>query len=197
VLSGECEPVSVTSSPTFNSGSEKAAPLGESGGAGGLIAGVAGEGSLLIEVVADRAVDGREHLQTSHRGPFSSPERQVRVLCAVVGPAPRFSIVSASKISQGRPAGAGISDEHLRSTVSLQRFPKEFQRGIAITDLAHEAFQHLAFVINGAGNGSRTTSPCTRAAAVSSKEPYLPRPFRVRLPQRQRFRRRLHGGETT
>jgi hypothetical protein len=50
VLSDECEPVSVTLTPTFNSGSEKAATLGESGGAGCLIAGAAGKGSLLIEV---------------------------------------------------------------------------------------------------------------------------------------------------
>jgi len=53
MLSDDCGPVSVTPTPTFNSNSEETTPLGESAGAGGLTAGAPGEGSLLIEAVAD------------------------------------------------------------------------------------------------------------------------------------------------
>jgi hypothetical protein len=57
VLSDKCEPVSVSPYPARVSGCEKAAPLGESGGAG-LLVGVAGlKVALCWKVVVDRGMD--------------------------------------------------------------------------------------------------------------------------------------------
>ena len=57
VLSDECEPVSVSPTPLVGSGSEKAAPLGESGGAGLLVGVAVLEVALRRKVVVDRGMD--------------------------------------------------------------------------------------------------------------------------------------------
>ena len=78
--------------PSCRSGSEKAAPLSESGAAC-LLEGVAVlDVAIRWKVVVDRGMDGGKLLQRSHapksqHRPLSSSKRQVRILCPVVEPA--------------------------------------------------------------------------------------------------------------
>ena len=69
----------------------EAAPLSQSGVTTGLEMIPLGEAALLVEMVEDGRVDGDEFLQTSHapealHGPFSSSERQMRILNPIVQP---------------------------------------------------------------------------------------------------------------
>ena len=97
----------------------EAAPLGQRGGAVYFVVGSAVEAALGVEVVADGGVDGGEHLQTSHAPepldrPFSSSERQVRVLRPIVQPAARLLAVARAELLEGCAIGAApIGDEHL------------------------------------------------------------------------------------
>jgi len=133
----------------------RTAPLGKSGGTGSLETGTAGERVFLVEVVADRGMDGGELLQASHppeplHRPLSPSERQVGVLCPVVGPTAGFESIPMVKLLQGRTGGAQpVHDEGLGLAVPLQRLSEEFQRGLAIACLRHKAIQHFPFMVDG------------------------------------------------
>ena len=100
MVSDKCEPVSVSPTQPHTSGSDKAAPLGESGGTGQLVGVAVLEVALRGKMVVDRGMDGGELLQRSHapepqHRPFASSERQVRVFGPIVEPAPHLTIVTA------------------------------------------------------------------------------------------------------
>ena len=88
MLSDKCELVSVLAAGRLSGGAELP-PLGESCGSVGLEVLTSGEVAILVEVMGDRGVDVGKELKRLHppeakHGPFSSPERQGRVLDAVV-----------------------------------------------------------------------------------------------------------------
>ena len=140
--------------PAWVSGSEKATPLGESGGAGELVVIAALEVALRWKVVVDRGVDGCELLQCSHapepqHRPFSSSEWQVRILGPVVEPAPHLAVVAAAWLLERRPVGSqAIRDDGLGSAMPFHGFLEEFQRGLAISRVGQDAFKNLALMIN-------------------------------------------------
>ena len=112
--------------------------------------------ALLVEVVVDGAVYRGKFLQTSHlseakHGPFTSSERLVTVFSAIIQPFSDGSRVSTHQFFEGCAVGCqAVSHDCLRRTVSSKRFPEEFQRGLAITGLGDEAFEHFAFMIDRA-----------------------------------------------
>ena len=74
----------------------------------------------------------------------------MRVLCPVVEPAAHLTIVTAAELFQGGPVGPkAIGYNDLWSAVPLHGFLEEFQRGITVPRLRHQAFQYLTFVIGG------------------------------------------------
>lgn len=111
--------------PSFQSGSEKAAPLGESGGAGLLGVAVL-EVALGRKVIVDRGMDCSELLQRSHapepqHRPFESSERQMRVLRPVFGPASHFAVITAAQVFQSGTVGPRpIRHGRLRTTMPFQ-----------------------------------------------------------------------------
>ena len=97
--------------PTMASGGKKAAPLGESGGAGQLVVVAVLEMALRGEVVVDRGMDGGELLQCSHppepqHRPLASSERQVGVFRSVVEPPTHLAIVTATEVLQRGTIGS-------------------------------------------------------------------------------------------
>src|SRR6056297_2243372 len=132
------------------------APLGESGGAVLLEEGSAGEAAFLIEVVRDRSVDGGEFLKTSHppepeHRPLPSSERQMRILCPVVQPATRLLPICHTKVLHGRAVGAQlIRHVAIARTMPAHRFLEEFQCGLFISCLRHEALEDFSLMIDGA-----------------------------------------------
>src|SRR5690606_1375956 len=80
-----------------------------------------------------------------------SPERQMGILRPVVGPTTNLAIVATARVLEGGPVGSEpVSDQPVGTAVPLHGFPDEFQRCPAIARPGHEAFQHLALVVDGA-----------------------------------------------
>ena len=83
---------------------------------------------FLVEVVVNGAVNRGEFLQTSHPSepehrPFSSPERQVRVLSPVVEPSPYFATITSAEVFQRRTVGSkAIRHNALWPAVPFYRF---------------------------------------------------------------------------
>ena len=82
-------------------------PLGESGGSVQLevVSGI--EVSLLVEVVADRGMNGGEFLQTSYapepeHGTFPPSKREMRILGTIVNPAASFLPIYATDLLERR-----------------------------------------------------------------------------------------------
>ena len=105
-------------------------------------------------MVEDRGVDGGKHLQTSHspepqHRPFSSSERQVRVLRSIVHPLARFLQTHRTDLLEGRAVRSKqVSDDSRRPTVTPHRFLVEFQCGFLVPLLCDEAFKDLTLVID-------------------------------------------------
>ncbi len=101
-------------------------------------------------------MDGGEFLQTSHapkslHRPLSPSKRQVRVLRAVVYLATgRLPVADAEFALRGAIRAQLVRHDLVGRAVALQRFPYEFQRGLLVARLRHEAFEHLALVIDRA-----------------------------------------------
>lgn len=89
-------------------------------------------------------------LETEH-GPFSSPEWQVPVLDPVVCMPRQVLPGTCSEFPKVCLVGAQpVGDELFRPTVATNQFPEKLQRCLAITDLRHDGFEHLALVFDGA-----------------------------------------------
>jgi hypothetical protein len=89
--------------PSFRSGSERAAPLGESGGAGLLLGVAVLEVAPRRKVVVGLGMNRRELLQRSHAPepqyrPLSWLECQVRVIASVVEPASHLAVITVAKV---------------------------------------------------------------------------------------------------
>ncbi len=99
-------------------------------------------------------MDGGEFLQTSHtpetqHGPFSSSERQVRILDTVVEPPARLLLFAGTQASERRLMGSEtICDDLFGATVPLHQFLEDFQCCSFVSEFANNRFQHPAFVIN-------------------------------------------------
>ena len=132
------------------------APLGECGGATVLEILSADEGAFLIEVVVNRAMQCSELLQTSHspkpkHRPFSSSKWLVRILGPVVQPPADLPFVYGIQGFQccaikSQP----IRHDRVNQSVSMQRFPQEFQSDLLVTAFRDEAFEHFALLIDSA-----------------------------------------------
>ncbi len=124
-------------------------------------------------------MDGGELLQTSHapeplHGAFSSSERQVRILNAVVEPPARPLFFSSAELSErGYVGGEAIRHDVFRFAVSLHQFPEEFQCRLFVSTFGNDCFQHLAFVIN--------SPPEVVSLAINLHKDFvhIPLPFRV------------------
>ena len=136
-------------------GCKEAAPLSKSGGTVQLEILSAVEGALLIEMVVYRSMDGHELLQCSHppeteHCPFAPSERLVRILRTIVGPTAYFLSIADAKVLQRCAIGAeAIRNNLISGAVAFQRFLQEYQRGLFITPLRHEAFENFALVVDG------------------------------------------------
>ncbi len=100
-------------------------------------------------------MDGGELLKTSHsteaeHRPLSSSERKVRVLSPIVEPATRLLPVRHTEVFHGGTIRAKpVRHEDIHTAMFLHCFPWEFDRGLLVARLGDEAFQHLAFMIDG------------------------------------------------
>ncbi|MDB5439627.1 MAG: Subtilase family protein [Caulobacteraceae bacterium] len=100
-------------------------PLSQGGRASFFVQVSADEVALLIEVVADSAVDGGEFLERLHppkplHGPLSSSEGLVGILSPVVDPAADLLTIDIADLIHRRAIGAeAVGDDRLGSTVAL------------------------------------------------------------------------------
>ena len=137
------------------SGREELTPCGQRSGATVLEILAADEGAFLIEVVVNGAVQSGELLHTSHapqaqHRPFPSSEWLMGILGPVVQPAAGFPFAEGSKVLQGHAVGRqAIGHDRLGLAMSSKRFSEEFQRSLLVPPLGDEAFEHLAFMIDG------------------------------------------------
>jgi hypothetical protein len=133
--------------PIRRSGRAELTPVGQSSGTISLELGSADEVALLIEVVVDRGTGGGELLQAAHppealHRPFSSSQRFMCILSAVVQPAARALAALGTGGSQGRAVGAKpVCHDDLGLPVPPECLPQEFQRRLAVPPLADEGFQ--------------------------------------------------------
>lgn len=130
-------------------------------------------------MVVDGRVDGGELLQTLHvpetlHRAFSSSERQVRVLDAVVEPPTRPLFFGRAKLSESGPVRCEATrGDGFRLTMSLHQFLEEFQRCSFVSAFGNNGFQHLAFMIH--------SPPKVMPLAIHLHENfvYAPLPFAV------------------
>ena len=100
-------------------------------------------------------VDGGEFLQTLHppeaeHGPFPSSKWLVRILTPIVQPTAGFLASGRSDLPQCSAVGPKlVGHENICRTMFLDGFIEKFQRSFLVPRLRHEAFQHLAFMVDG------------------------------------------------
>lgn len=155
VLSDKPKKSRISPQPRVRSGSAEGSPCSERGVTAVLVVGSGGEVAFLVEVVVDGAVKGGEFLQGPHapeaqHRPFSSSERLMAVLGAVVEPATCLAFADGAETPRRRAAGGQpIHDDGFGWTVPAERFAQEFQCRCLVAGPGQVAFKHLAFVIDG------------------------------------------------
>ncbi len=139
----------------------------------------AGERSFLVEVVVYGGIKGGEFLQTSdmpetlHRA-FSSSERKVRVLGAIVEPPARLLFFEHVQFSEYRVVRRKtIRQDLFGTTIALHKLLDIFQYSMLILAFCDNHLQHSAFVVDGV--------PKVRPPAVDLHKDLIqmPLPFRV------------------
>ncbi|KUJ79254.1 hypothetical protein AVO44_08430 [Ruegeria profundi] len=100
-------------------------------------------------------MDGGEFLQTSHtpetlHSAFSSSERQVRILNAVVEQPARHLFVECAQFSENcHVRSEAVREDFFCAYMALLQFLEEFQCCSFISTFGENRFQHLTFVIYG------------------------------------------------
>ena len=130
-------------------------------------------------MVVDGGVDCGKGLQTSHsteakHRAFSSSERLMRVLGAVVQPPPRSQLAYRAEFAERGAVGREpIRHDLFRPTVASHRFPEHLQCSALASSHRNERLQELAFVIDSA--------PKMAALTIDLHEDLVevPAPFRV------------------
>src|SRR5665811_1942529 len=138
------------------SASRQRTPFCEGGVASSAKNSSAGEVAVQVEMIvhggmnSDEPLEGRGTPEPQH-GPFSSSERQVRVLGAIVQPSSRDLLPGGTEVAERRPVRPEpIRHDNPGRAMPSQGFPQESQGGLAVAALRDEAFQHLALVVDGA-----------------------------------------------
>jgi len=111
--------------------------------------------ALLIEMVMDRGMDGREFLeglyvsQPGHRA-LTSSKWLVRVFSSIVEPPLANLIRRITDHIHRCPVGPKpVRDDRSRLTVTLDRALQKLERSLAIPPFRRENLEHFAFMING------------------------------------------------
>ncbi len=133
--------------------SHDCAPLGQSGGASFFVKVSADEVTLLLKMIVDLGVDGRElldglHPSKSDHCALSSSEREVGILELAVQLAPGLLVIAGANRFEGGAIGTQpVGGDGAGPAVAFNSLLDEFQRRELVSRLRVVGFKHLALVV--------------------------------------------------